>query len=187
MKQQAPEACAAFVGLDWADATHAICLQAAGSAHRECLHLAHRPEVIDAWGQSLRTRFNGQPVAVCLELHKGPLVSALCNYAFLVLFPVHPLTVAKYREAFPPSRAKDDPTDSIDSRIQALKSATPLTTDEGVMAPSTLLGQALVSQPRVPLQAIKDFDDAMAQPPGRSWLPDSWWRLANNGNAPPLL
>src|SRR5262249_36207752 len=51
----------------------------------------------------------------------------------------------------------------IDSRIQALKSATPLTTDEGVIAPSTLLVQALVSQLRVTLQAIKDFDDAMAQ------------------------
>jgi transposase len=29
-----------------------------------------------------------------------------------VLFPVHPLTVAKYRAAFTPSRAKDDPTDA---------------------------------------------------------------------------
>jgi transposase len=49
---------------------------------------------------------------VCLELKKGPLVSALRPYEFLVLFPVHPLTVAKYREAFTPSRAKDDPTDA---------------------------------------------------------------------------
>jgi hypothetical protein len=30
----------------------------------------------------------------------------------LVLFPVHPLTVARYREAFTPSQAKDDPTDA---------------------------------------------------------------------------
>src|SRR4029434_5001919 len=50
--------------------------------------------------------------------------------------------------------------DVIDSRIQALKSATPLTTDEGVITPSALLVQALVSQLRVTLQAIKDFDDA---------------------------
>src|SRR5712691_12497058 len=34
------------------------------------------------------------------------------SYDFLVLFPVNPLTVAKYREAFTPSRAKDDPTDA---------------------------------------------------------------------------
>jgi hypothetical protein len=35
--------------------------------------------------------------------------------------------------------------------------------DAGVMAPTALLVQALVSQLRVTLPAIKDFDDAMAQ------------------------
>jgi hypothetical protein len=112
MKPQAPEVLAAFIGLDWADAKHDICLQAAGSERREFLVLEHRPEAIDAWVQTLRTRFHGQPVAVCLELHKGPTVSALRAYDFLVLFPVNPLTLAKDREAFPPSRAKDDPTDA---------------------------------------------------------------------------
>jgi len=68
--------------------------------------------VIDAWVCTLRTRCNGQPLAVCLELKKGPLVSARHNSDCLVLFPVNPLTVATYREAFTPSRAKDDPTDA---------------------------------------------------------------------------
>src|SRR6266705_1600337 len=110
MKQQASEAFAAFVGLDWADAKHDVCLQAAGTVQREFLRLEHSPEEINAWVQTLRTRFSGQPVAVCLELTKGPIVSAVRNYDFLVLFPVNPLTVARYREAFTPSRAKDDPT-----------------------------------------------------------------------------
>ena len=48
----------------------------------------------------------------CLELAKGPLVYALQKYDFFVLFPVNPATLAKYREAFKPSRAKDDPTDA---------------------------------------------------------------------------
>ena len=103
---------AAFVGIDWADAKHDGCLQAAGSAKRECFQLEHTPEAIDAWVTTLRTRFNGQPVAICLELTKGPLVSALRTYDFLVLFPINPLTLARYREAFTPSRAKDDPTDA---------------------------------------------------------------------------
>ena len=68
MTLQAPEAFAAFIGRDWADATHDICLQAAGSERREFLVLAHRPAAIDAWVQTLRTRFHGHPVAVCLEL-----------------------------------------------------------------------------------------------------------------------
>jgi transposase len=112
MTQSAPHTFAAFVGIDWADAKHDVCLQAAGSAKRECCQLEHTPAAIDAWGTTLRTRFNGQPVAVCLELNKGPLVFALRKYDFLLLFPLTPLTLARYREAFTPSRAKDDPTDA---------------------------------------------------------------------------
>jgi hypothetical protein len=49
---------------------------------------------------------------VCLEIAKGPLVYALQKYDFLVLFPVNPATLAKYREAFTPSHAKAHPTDA---------------------------------------------------------------------------
>jgi transposase len=260
---------AAFVGLDWADAQHDGCLQAAGSAQREYFQLAHTPEAIDAWVTTLRTRFHGQPVALCLERTKGPLVSALRKYDFLVLFPINPLTLARYRAAFTPSRAKDDPTDAqlqlelllthrdklqplqpqsptrralaqlvehrrrvvgdkvritnrltstlknsfpqvlhwfqdkdtrifcdflsrwptlkaaqlarrstlesffrdhhvrtadvLATRLHAIKTATPLTTDEGVIAPNTLLVQTLVSQLRVTLDAIEAFDQAIAQ------------------------
>jgi len=76
MAHLAPEAFAAFVGRDWADAKHDVCLQATGTARREFLSFAHRPDAIDAWVQTLRTRCHGHPVAVCLELTKGPIVSA---------------------------------------------------------------------------------------------------------------
>src|SRR5919109_4975196 len=112
MTQTSHDTFAAFVGIDWADAKHDVCLQTAGSAKRECFQLEHTPEAIDAWVTALRTRFNGQPVAVCLELDKGPIVSALRKYDFLVLFPINPLMLARYREAFTPRRAKDDPTDA---------------------------------------------------------------------------
>jgi transposase len=103
---------AAFAGIDWSDTKHDICLQAANSEEREFSVLPHRAAAIDAWACALRRRFPGQPVAVCLELAKGPLVYALQKYDFLVLFPVHPATLAKYRQAFVPSRAKADPTDA---------------------------------------------------------------------------
>jgi hypothetical protein len=51
-------------------------------------------------------------VAICLALHQGPLVFARRTYDFLVLFPSNPLTLARDREAFTPSRANDDPTDA---------------------------------------------------------------------------
>src|SRR5712692_7070626 len=108
MQQAAHEAFAAFIGLDWAESTHAVCLQAAGSSTREGFLLTHTPEAIDAWVSTLRTRCNGHPIAVCLALNQGPMVSALHTDDFLVLFPINPLTLARYREAFTPSRAKDD-------------------------------------------------------------------------------
>src|SRR4029453_8013322 len=103
---------AACIGIDWAEAKHDICLQAAGSEKRECSTLDHQPDTINEWVSTLRTQFKGQPIAICLELNKGPLVSALRQHDFLVLFPVNPLTLARYREAFTPSQAKDDPTDA---------------------------------------------------------------------------
>ena len=103
---------AAFVGIDWADRKHDVCLLAAGSSKRELSVLPHRPESIAQWAEELRQRFGGRPIAVCLELAKGPLVYALQRYPFLVLFPVNPTTLAKYREAFHVSGAKDDPVDA---------------------------------------------------------------------------
>jgi transposase len=193
----------------------------------------------------------------------------LRTYDFLVLFPINPLMLARYREAFTPSRAQDDPPDAalqlalllthrdklpplrpqsptmralaqlvehrrrvvgdkvrstnrltstlknyfphvlhwfqekdtamscdflrrwptlqaaqrarrstletffraphvrypdvIAQRIQAIKAATPLTTDDGVIAPNALLVQALIAQLRATLQAIADFDSAIVQ------------------------
>jgi hypothetical protein len=40
------------------------------------------------------------------------IVSALQKYEFFTLFPINPSTLAKYRQAFRPSRAKDDPSDA---------------------------------------------------------------------------
>ena len=103
---------AAFVGIDWADQKHDVCLKAAGSDRYERSVIAHRPEAIERWAHGLRERFAGQPIAVCLEIARGPLVSALQRYEFLVLFPVNPSTLASYRSTFCVSGAKDDPTDA---------------------------------------------------------------------------
>lgn len=111
MKPQFTPSFTVFIGIDWADKKHDFCLQAAGSDRREFGTLDHSPEAIAQWAYSLRDRFGGS-IAICLELAKGPLVSALQRYTFLVLFPVHPSTLAQYRKAFVPSGAKDDPSDA---------------------------------------------------------------------------
>jgi hypothetical protein len=48
-------------------------------------------------------------MAIGLELTKDPIVSALRQDDFLGLFPINPLTLARYREACTPSQAKDAP------------------------------------------------------------------------------
>ena len=101
----------AFVGIDWSDTKHDVCIQEANSECREFTVIPHQVELIDEWAQSLQQRF-GSPIAVAVELSKGPIVYALQKYDFLVIYPVNPSTLAKYREAFKPSRAKDDPSDA---------------------------------------------------------------------------
>lgn len=103
---------AAFVGWDWADKKHDLCLVDAATGKKEHSVIRNTPQALEEWATSLRKRFGGRPVAVCLEQSRGPLIFALLKYDFLTLFPVNPTTLAKYREAFSPSRAKDDPTDA---------------------------------------------------------------------------
>jgi transposase len=101
----------AYVGIDWADKKHDVCIQPAKADIREFDQVPHQPDQIDQWGKLLIQRF-GSPIAVALELSKGPIVSALQKHAGFVIFPINPSTLARYREAFTPSRAKDDPTDA---------------------------------------------------------------------------
>lgn len=89
----------AYVGIDWGDAKHDICLQAAGSDRREFDCIPHQVPRIDEWAKALHQRFGG-PIAIALELSKGPIVYALQKYDFFVLFPINPSTLAKYRVAF---------------------------------------------------------------------------------------
>ncbi len=111
MKSSASFEFSAFIGIDWADTKHDICIQPAGGGTREFDRIAHQPKHIEQWAQTMFQRFGG-PIAVALELSKGPLVYALQKYDFFVLFPINPSMLAKYREAFKPSRAKDDPSDA---------------------------------------------------------------------------
>src|SRR6266480_2337023 len=103
---------AAFIGIDWADQKHAWAMQTPSDNTLMQGELDHTPEAIEAWAIELSRRFSGQPIAVALEQSRGSLVFMLSKYAHLVLFPVHPTTLMKYRESFRPSGAKSDPSDA---------------------------------------------------------------------------
>src|SRR5215510_13925809 len=103
---------AAFIAIDWADQKHVFSLQVAGQGRKETGTLEQKPEVIGLWVAKLRERFGGRPVAIAVEQSRGALIHALLGYDFLVLYPIHPTTVAKFREAFKFSGAKSDPLDT---------------------------------------------------------------------------
>ena len=111
MNQLSGTSFTAYIGIDWASSKHDICVQVAGNEDRVFERISHTPEAIEVWAQALYRRLGG-PIAVALELSEGPIVSALEKYDFLVLFPIDPKRLARYREAFTPSGAKDDPTDA---------------------------------------------------------------------------
>ena len=102
-----PQAFAATIGLDWADTKHDICIKINGSNELEYSQFHHSPEAIEEWVLSLQQRFNNQAIAICLELKAGPIVYALLKYNFITLFPIPPKALAKYREAFTQSGAKE--------------------------------------------------------------------------------
>ena len=103
---------AAFAGLDWGDEKHAVSLCAANSTTLERTTLVQSPEALAEWANTLRTRFPSGKIAVALEQARGALISALLQYEHLVLFPVNPKSLARFREAFYPSRSKNDPVDA---------------------------------------------------------------------------
>lgn len=102
----------AYVGLDWADQQHVICCQAAGSTSVEMAVVRQRPEELQAWVAQLQRRFPQGLVAIALEQSRGAVIAALMHYDFLRLYPINPKSLARYREAFFSSGAKDDPNDA---------------------------------------------------------------------------
>ena len=112
MQLNNPEPLEVFIGIDWADQKHFVSLSNGHQQVPEHYELEHQPEAIVQWLSGLQQRFPGQRLAVALEQSRGPLIYALMSYDFLVLYPVNPQTLAKYRKAFCVSGAKDDPADA---------------------------------------------------------------------------
>lgn len=103
---------AAYIGIDWADHKHDISLY--DCQHQSWNHttIQSTPQAIADWVNQLRQQYGEAQFLVGLEQKRGPLLYALCQYDNLVLVPINPRTVANYRKAFQPSRAKSDPIDA---------------------------------------------------------------------------
>ena len=120
-----------------------------GKTHYHVIN--HSPADIRDWARTLRKGLKGQMVAVAVELKNGPLVSALLEFDFITIIPVAPNALAKYRETFCQSGAKDDPSDAyliVDFVYRHHEKLSVLEPD----TPETRQLQKLVEQRRVLVQ-----------------------------------
>jgi transposase len=102
----------AWIGLDWGDQHHHFALQEPGGQPQTGT-LAHSAENLHRWLKELEQRFGGRPVRLGLETSRGAVVAALLQYPWLEIYPLNPVTTARYRRAFTPSGAKDDTPDAL--------------------------------------------------------------------------
>ena len=71
------------------------------------------PEALWEWLLQLRQEYPQGRIALCLEQPAAHLIAYLEAYEWITLYPINPLTLQKYREAFVTSRAKDDTKDAL--------------------------------------------------------------------------
>lgn len=102
----------AFIGIDWADQHNDWVLQGTSQTKKHRGQFASTPEAIHQWVAEIQAAFGDRPVAVALEQSRGSLCFQLMKYSNLVLYPVHPNTLASYRQSFRPSGAKSDLSDT---------------------------------------------------------------------------
>ena len=102
----------AWIGLDWGDKEHAFALQDQ-SGLIETGKIEHSAENLHQWLIKMGGRFGGRPVALAIEASRGAVIHALIRYSWLIIYPINPVTSARYRTAFKPSGAKDDLPDAV--------------------------------------------------------------------------
>ena len=68
MNKQTKVSYTAYIGIDWADTKHDVCIQAAGEEHRTFTCLPHKTEEIEVWALDLHKRFD-QEIAELAPKH----------------------------------------------------------------------------------------------------------------------
>ncbi len=103
-----PHQPALFIGIDWADKKHDIYVidRNGKGFHRE---LEHSPENIDAWVGEMLKLAGGRPIAIMLEQSRGALIYALMFREDVLLYPLNPKQLARYRESYPGGGARTIP------------------------------------------------------------------------------
>ena len=168
-----------FVGIDWADREHAICLvRPDGTTDHQTLQ--HTPEAIGDWIASIRRQFPERAILIALEQSHGALVNALREFENLELYPLNPKQLARYRESIYPSGSKDDPHDAellarfLQKHRETLRPDAILDDESRRLDELSKLRRKLVEDRKVLWQKLQAtlkqyFPQLLTWCPGKSW------------------
>jgi transposase len=101
-----------IIGLDRSDKKADLCLIDTATEQRRSEIINTAPEALWEWLLALRQQHPHARVAICLEQPAVHLMAFLEAYDWITLYPINPITLQKFREAFVTSRAKDDAKDA---------------------------------------------------------------------------
>lgn len=101
-----------FVGIDWAERHHDVCIVDAAGGRLAATRIAEGIQGI-ARVHSVLAEFAERPddIVIGIETDRGLLVTALVAAGYEV-HAINPLSAARYRERYATSRAKSDPGDA---------------------------------------------------------------------------
>lgn len=101
-----------IIGLDRSDTKADLHLIDTHTGQRRSDTVNTSPEHLWEWLAQLRQQHPQACVGICLEQPAAHLIPFLETYNWITLFPINPITLQKFREAFVTSRAKDDAKDA---------------------------------------------------------------------------
>jgi transposase len=101
-----------YIGVDWADAEHAVWAEDEAGAKVMSRRVAQTAEGFAEWGRWLdERRAEGIELWAAMEKPEGRVVDFLLDHG-VVVFPVNPKALDRARDRFRPSGGKSDPFDA---------------------------------------------------------------------------
>jgi transposase len=100
------------IGLDRSDKKADLHLITTATGQRRSQTIDTAPEALWEWLLEFRQQHPQARVGLCLEQPAVHLIAFLEAYDWITLYPINPITLQKFREAFVTSRAKDDAKDA---------------------------------------------------------------------------
>jgi hypothetical protein len=100
-----------MVGIDWADQKHDVCVQLLDGKIKS-FQIDADTDDVERLVERLQELPHGQAIAICREKSRVPIIYHLMLRDKIQLYLIDPKQIARYRESFTSSGAKDDPGDA---------------------------------------------------------------------------